>query len=60
MIARRKGYRITLVMPDNVTVERRQLAELFGAEIVDSPGARAPTGRSRWRKRARRPMTRAT
>ncbi len=44
MIARRKGYRITLVMPDNVTVERRQLAELFGAEIVDSPGAEGSNG----------------
>jgi cysteine synthase B len=44
MIARRKGYRITLVMPDNVTVERRQLAELFGAEIIDSPGAEGSNG----------------
>ena len=38
MIARRKGYRIALVMPDNVTAERRQVAALFGAEIIDSPG----------------------
>jgi cysteine synthase B len=38
MIARRKGYRIALVMPDNVTPERRQVAALFGAEIIDSPG----------------------
>ena len=44
MIARRKGYRIALVMPDNVTVERRQLAELFGAEIIDSPGAEGSNG----------------
>jgi [CysO sulfur-carrier protein]-thiocarboxylate-dependent cysteine synthase len=44
MIARRKGYRITLVMPENVTVERRQLAELFGAEIVDSPGSEGSNG----------------
>ncbi len=44
MIARRKGYRITLVMPDNVTLERRQMAELYGAEIIDSPGAEGSNG----------------
>jgi cysteine synthase B len=38
MLASRRGHRITLVMPDNVTAERRQLAELFGAEIIDTPG----------------------
>src|SRR6185436_13897511 len=32
MIGRRKGYRVALVMPDNVTNERRQMAALFGAE----------------------------
>jgi cysteine synthase len=44
MIARRKGYRVALVMPDNVTTERRQLAALFGAEIIDSPGERGSNG----------------
>ena len=39
MIGRRKGYRVALVMPDNVTNERRQMAALFGAEVIDSPGA---------------------
>ena len=38
MIGRRKGYRVALVMPDNVTFERRQMAALFGAEVIDSPG----------------------
>ena len=38
MIGRRKGYRVALVMPDNVTNERRQMAALFGAEVIDSPG----------------------
>ena len=38
MLASRRGHRITLVMPDNVTAERRQLADLFGAEIIDTPG----------------------
>ena len=38
MIARRKGYRVAVVVPDNVTMERRQLLGLFGAEVIDSPG----------------------
>jgi cysteine synthase len=44
MIARRKGYRVALVMPDNVTAERRQVAALFGAEIIDSPGRLGSNG----------------
>jgi cysteine synthase B len=44
MIARRKGYRVAAVMPDNVTPERRQLLALFGAEIIDSPGAKGSNG----------------
>ena len=44
MIARRKGYRIAVVMPDNVTNERRQLLALFGAEIIDSPGEKGSNG----------------
>ena len=44
MIGRRKGYRVTLVMPDNVTAERRQLVELFGAEVIESPGALGSNG----------------
>jgi [CysO sulfur-carrier protein]-thiocarboxylate-dependent cysteine synthase len=44
MIARRKGYRVAIVMPDNVTHERRQMLALYGAEIIDSPGARGSNG----------------
>ena len=44
MIGRRKGYRVALVMPDNVTNERRQMAALFGAEVIDSPGAMGSNG----------------
>ena len=44
MIARRKGYRLTAVIPENVTVERRQLLELYGAELVFSDGARGTNG----------------
>lgn len=38
MICRVRGYRLVAVMPENVTVERRQLLALYGAEIVESPG----------------------
>jgi cysteine synthase B len=44
MLARRKGYRVAVVLPDNVTQERRQLLGLFGAEIIDSPGAKGSNG----------------
>jgi cysteine synthase len=44
MIARRKGYRVALVMPDNITAERRQIADLFGAEVIESPGALGSNG----------------
>ncbi len=44
MIGRRKGYRVALVMPDNVTNERRQMAALFGAEVIDLPGDQGSNG----------------
>jgi cysteine synthase B len=44
MIGQRKGYRVKVVMPDNVSVERRQLLELFGAEIVLSDGSKGSNG----------------
>ncbi|HSH22097.1 MAG TPA: cysteine synthase family protein [Candidatus Caenarcaniphilales bacterium] len=44
MIARRKGYRVAIVMPDNATHERRQMLALYGAEIIDSPGAKGSNG----------------
>ncbi len=44
MIGRRKGYRVALVMPDNVTQERRQMAALYGAEVIDSPGELGSNG----------------
>jgi cysteine synthase len=44
MIARVKGYKFVAVMPDNVTRERRQLLELYGAEIIFSDGAQGSNG----------------
>src|SRR4028119_1366412 len=39
MVARLKGYRLVCVMPENTSVERKQLLEMWGAEIVSSPAA---------------------
>ncbi len=44
MIARRKGYRVKTVMPENVSVERRKLLELFGAEVELTDGAAGSNG----------------
>jgi len=44
MIAQIKGYPIKIVMPENVSIERRQLLEIFGAEIILSPGAEGSNG----------------
>jgi [CysO sulfur-carrier protein]-thiocarboxylate-dependent cysteine synthase len=44
MICRVRGDRLTVVMPDNVTRERRQLLEMYGAQIIDSPGALGSNG----------------
>ncbi len=44
MIARIRGYPIKIVMPENVSSERRQLLEVFGAEIIWSPGAEGSNG----------------
>jgi [CysO sulfur-carrier protein]-thiocarboxylate-dependent cysteine synthase len=44
MIAGRKGYRVTVVMPENVTRERTQLLRMYGAEIVYSEGSKGSNG----------------
>jgi [CysO sulfur-carrier protein]-thiocarboxylate-dependent cysteine synthase len=44
MLARRRGYRLAVVLPDNVTEERRRLLHLFGATIIDSPGELGTNG----------------
>jgi cysteine synthase len=44
MICGRKGYRLKVVMPDNVTQERTQLLRMYGAEIVYSEGAKGSNG----------------
>jgi len=44
MVARIKGYRMVLTMPDTMTLERQQLLEAYGAELVLSEGAKGMTG----------------
>jgi cysteine synthase B len=39
MVARLRGYRLICVMPENTSVERRQLLAMYGAEIIYSPAA---------------------
>ena len=44
MVARRKGYELTVVIPDNASEERIGLLRLFGAEIVFSDGQKGTNG----------------
>jgi len=44
MVAARKGYRLTVVIPDNASEERIGLLRLFGAEVVFSDGDRGTNG----------------
>lgn len=44
MVAARKGYRLTVVIPDNASEERIGLLRLFGAEVVFSDGEKGTNG----------------
>ena len=44
MICSRKGYKLKVVMPDNVTPERTQLLKMYGAEIIYSEGSKGSNG----------------
>jgi cysteine synthase B len=44
MICSRKGYKLKVVMPENVTPERTQLLQMYGAEIVYSEGSKGSNG----------------
>jgi [CysO sulfur-carrier protein]-thiocarboxylate-dependent cysteine synthase len=39
MVAKLRGYRLICVMPENTSAERRQLLEMYGAQIIFSPAA---------------------
>ncbi len=44
MLCKLKGYPLKVVMPDNVTIERTQLLQMWGAEIISSEGAKGSNG----------------
>ncbi len=43
-VAAAKGYPVTIVMPDSMSVERRQLMKAYGADVVLTPGAQGMNG----------------
>ena len=44
MICQIRGYRLKIVLPESVTIERRQVLEAYGAEIIPSPGGEGSNG----------------
>lgn len=44
MLAAAKGYRITIVMPESVSVERKKIIRAYGAELILSPGEKGTSG----------------
>lgn len=44
MVCRLRGYHLKVVLPSNVSPERRQLLVAWGAQIIDSPGAEGSNG----------------
>ena len=44
LVARLKGFRLRVVLPENVSEERRQMLEIFGAEVIPSPGEEGSNG----------------
>jgi cysteine synthase B len=44
LVCRVKGYKLRVVLPENVSVERRQLLEIYGAEVIPSPAEEGSNG----------------
>jgi len=53
MVCRLRGYHLKVVLPGNVSIERRQLLEAWGAEIIDSPGEQGSNGAVEWHNSSR-------
>jgi [CysO sulfur-carrier protein]-thiocarboxylate-dependent cysteine synthase len=51
LVCRVKGYHLNVVLPANVSVERRQLLEVWGADIIESPGSEGSNGAVRMAER---------
>lgn len=44
MVCKVKGYKLKIVLPSNVSIERKQLLQLWGAEVIESPGSEGSNG----------------
>ncbi len=51
IIAAVKGYKITIIIPESVSVERRKLIKVYGAELILSPGEKGTDGATEVKKR---------
>ena len=51
LVCRMKGYVLKVVLPSNVSVERRQLLGVWGAEVIESPGSEGSNGAVRLARR---------
>src|SRR6202041_1096427 len=51
LVCKVRGYHLKVVMPTNVSIERRQLLQLWGAEIIESPGPEGSNGAVRMAQR---------
>src|SRR5437588_1840619 len=56
MVCRVKGYKLKVVLPENVSPERRQLLEIMGAEVISSPGEEGSNGAVRLAQRLAKDM----
>src|SRR5438128_2793224 len=56
MVCRVKGYKLKVVLPENVSPERRQLLEIMGAEVISSPGEEGSNGAVRMAQRLAKEM----